>query len=396
MLFALDAIPLTEPLAGVGHYTLELTRALAHVAPAARFELLYPAAYPPIRIAEAEPPSAQTPRTNEPAALAPNLSVIRVPAGVLGRRWWSVGLPLYLRRHNVALFHGTNFEVPLRGNATRVVTIHDLSLLARPETHERRRVWRARLRLPLMARRADAVITPTEAVRREAIERFRLPAAKVFAVPEAARERFRPLAFGETAEARRRLGAGDEFILAVGTIEPRKNLPTLLRAFEEILRARPRPGLRLVLAGRAGWMRQAWLKQLEGSPARDRVVHTGYVSDADLCALYSSCRLFVYPSLYEGFGLPPLEAMQCGAPVIAARVAAVAEVAGDAARLFEPESSEELARALSELLDDEAARGELSARGLRRAAQFSWEQTARRTLSVYAEAAALRRGSGRD
>jgi len=394
MLIGLDAIPLTEPLAGVGHYTAELGRALAAEAPAHRFELLYPSSYPPIEADPARPSSDPARRAATRSAGPPNLSPVRVPVGALGRRWWSLGLPLYARRRGLDLFHGTNFEVPLWGAALRVVTVHDLSLLVRPETHERRRVWRARLRLPLMARRADAVVTPTEAARREVMERLGLPASKVFAVPEAAREIFRPAPFEATAEARRRLGVGDEFLLAVGTIEPRKNLPALLGAFEEVVRARPGSDLQLVLAGRAGWMSEELLAGLEGSPARGRVVLTGYVPDADLRDLYSSCRLFVYPSLYEGFGLPPLEAMRCGAPVVASRAAAVAEVAGGAARLFETESREDLARALSELLGDEGARRDLSERGLRRAAEFSWGRTARLTLDVYAEAARLREGSG--
>jgi glycosyltransferase involved in cell wall biosynthesis len=375
MLFGLDAIPLTEPRTGVGHYTFELARALARAAPADEFELSYPSAYPEIEFGE-----------DELASLPSNLKVARVRVGALGRRWFAAGLPRYAARRGVALFHGTNFEVPLWGRAAKVLTIHDLSLLALPAAHERGRVVRARRRLPLMARAADAVVTPTESVRREACGLLGIAPSKVFAVPEAARECFRPLAFEETAEVRRRLGAGEEFLLAVGTIEPRKNLPALLEAFEGVLRARPRGALRLVVAGRRGWLDEALFARLAASPARDRVVFTGYVSDADLRALYSSCRAFVYPSLYEGFGLPPLEAMSCGAPVVAGRSGAVAEVTGGAARLFDPADTEELARALLELLADDAPRRQLIEAGLRRASEFSWERTARLTLEVYGEA----------
>ncbi|HEV3470826.1 MAG TPA: glycosyltransferase family 1 protein [Pyrinomonadaceae bacterium] len=375
MLVGLDAIPLTEPRTGVGHYTFELARALARAAPGEEFELAYPSAYPEIEFGEGERSSWPT-----------NLRVARVRVGALGRRWFAAGLPRYAARRRLGLFHGTNFEVPLWGRAARVLTIHDLSLLALPGAHERRRVRRARRRLPLMARAADAVITPTEFVRREACGLLGLAPAKVFAVHEAARALFRPLAFPETEEARRRLGAGAEFLLAVGTIEPRKNLSLLVEAFEEVLRARPGSGLRLAVAGRRGWLDDALMARLASSPARDRLVLTGYVADEDLRALYSSCRAFVYPSVYEGFGLPPLEAMSCGAPVLAGRSGAVAEVAGGAARLFDPASKEELTRALLELLEDEAARQRLREAGLRRASEFSWERTARLTLEVYAEA----------
>ncbi|MDT7807402.1 MAG: hypothetical protein QOJ70_1215 [Acidobacteriota bacterium] len=373
MLTGLDAIPLTEPRAGVGHYTFELARALAHESPADEFELVYPSAYPPVDFIKSE-------------SLPPNLKEARVRVGALGRRWWSAGLPRYAARRGLRLFHGTNYDVPLWGGAATVLTVHDLSLLIHPETHERRRVWRARRRLPLMARAANAIIVPTEAVRREVCEHLRVAEAKVFAVHEAARALFRRVEFAETESARRSFGIGHEFLLAVGTIEPRKNLLVLVSAFEEVMRARPSSALQLVIAGGRGWLSEPLFEAVERSPARERIVLAGYVADDTLHALYSSCRAFVYPSLYEGFGLPPLEAMSCGAPVIAGRTPAVEEVTGGAARLFDPRDTDSLARVLLELVDDEPARRALADAGLRRAAHFSWQRTARATLEVYSEA----------
>ena len=372
MLIGLDAIPLTEPRAGVGHYTYELARALAEASPGDEFELIYPSSYPAV---------------NLEGRLPPNLKEARVRVGAFGRHWWSAGLPRHAARRVFGLFHGTNYEVPLWGGAARVLTVHDLSLFTHPETHERRRVWRARRRLPLMTRAASAVVTPTEAVRRELCEWLRVPPAKVFAVHEAARECFSPLGGEEAAGVLRGLGVGGgEFLLAVGTIEPRKNLQTLVGAFEEVARERPSSDLRLVVAGGRGWLSGPLFESIERSPARGRVVLAGYVSDEQLRALYSACAAFVYPSLYEGFGLPPLDAMCCGAPVLAGRTAAVAEVTAGAARLFDPRDRGQLVRALLELLDDRAARRALSEAGLSRAAQFSWHRTARATLDVYAEA----------
>ena len=373
MLIGLDAIPLTEPRAGVGHYTYELARALAAVAPGDEFELVYPSSYPAVDLEGRE-------------RLPSNLKEACVRVGAFGRRWWSAGLPRYAARRGFRLFHGTNYEVPLWGGAVRVLTIHDLSLLSHPETHERRRVWRARRRLPLMALAADAVITPTEAVRREVSTRLRVAPSKVFAVHEAARDCFRPMDGGEAAGVLGELGIGGEFLLAVGTIEPRKNLLTLVRAFEEVLRERPASELRLVVAGGRGWLSGPLFESIERSPVRGRVVLAGYVSDEQLRALYSACAAFVYPSLYEGFGLPPLEAKSCGAPVVAGWTPAVAEVSGGAARLFDPRDHGQLARLLLELLDDHTARRALSEAGLQRAAHFSWQRTARATLDVYAEA----------
>ncbi|MET0626112.1 MAG: glycosyltransferase family 1 protein [Pyrinomonadaceae bacterium] len=373
MLIGLDAIPLTIPRAGVGHYTFELARALALAAPEDEFELAYPSSHPPLDLGERE-------------SLPPNLSEARVRVGALGKRWWSAGLPRYAGRRGLRLFHGTNYDVPLWGGAARVVTVHDLSQFTHPETHERRGVRRARRRLPLMTRAAEAVVTPTEAMRREVCEHLGVPASKVFAVHEAARDCFKPVARAEAEEALRGLGVGGEFLLAVGTIEPRKNLSTLVRAFEEVLRERPGSPLRLVIAGGRGWLTGPLFETLERSPARRSVTLTGYVSDAQLRALYSTCRVFVYPSLYEGFGLPPLEAMSCGAPVVAGRTPAVEEVTAGAARLFDPRDTAALTRTLLELLDQEPTRRSLSEAGLARAAHFSWHRAARATLDVYAEA----------
>jgi glycosyltransferase involved in cell wall biosynthesis len=260
MLFGLDATPLTEARAGVGHYTFELARALAFVAPQDEIELLYPSSFPPASFDE------------DGAPLPSNLRPVCVGVGALGRHWWAAGLPRYVRRRGLRLFHGTNFDVPLWGGAATVLTIHDLSLLLHPETHERRRVTRARRRLPLMARVANSIITPTESVRREVCEHLRVAPAKVFAVPEAARAVFRPMRFEETEGARRALGVGEEFILAVGTLEPRKNLTALLRAFEEIVRERPSSGLQLVIAGGRGWLSAPLLEAVERSPPPRRLV----------------------------------------------------------------------------------------------------------------------------
>jgi glycosyltransferase involved in cell wall biosynthesis len=374
MRIGLDGIPLGEIKTGVGHYTFELARALANVAPGDEFELVSPHPY----VAAGDDEDDQTP--------PPNLRLTRAGVGrLLRRRWWSLGLPLYVRRARFDLFHGTNYDVPLWGGRPAVVTVHDLSTLLHPETHKAHLARRARRRLPLMVRRATAIITPSESVKRETCEHLGVEADKVFVVPEAARRTFRPVPREETVEARRRLGVQDEFVLFVGTIEPRKNLLTLARAFDEILRCTPlRP--QLVIAGKEGWLTDELFSYLRGVGVRERVRFTGYVSDRDLRALYSSCRAFVYPSLYEGFGLPLLEAMACGAPVVTSRVPSLTETVGDAARLVSPTDYQELAQAIAHLLQGSSERQRLSSAGLRRAAAFSGEKTAQATLDVYREA----------
>ena len=378
MRVGLDGLPLTSLKTGVGHYTFELARALASVESSSLFEIVYPSTYSPINLG----------KTGMERELPANLKLERVRVGPLGRHWWSAGLPRYVRRAKIDLFHGTNYDIPLWHPCATVLTIHDLSQFLHPETHERRSVNRARRRLPLMARFADAIITPTEAMRREVCERLKTNPQKVFAIPEAARTCFSPLGFAQTADVRRSLGVGDEFLLTVGTLEPRKNLAVLVSAFEGVTRVRSKEDLQLVIAGGRGWLNGPLYTAIERSPARDRILLTDYLHDDDLRALYASCRAFIYPSVYEGFGLPPLEAMACGAPVIAGRSAAIEETTGDAAILFDPTSATELTQKILALLGDENARQNLSSTGLKLASEFSWDRTAQLTLDVYTKALA--------
>lgn len=367
MHIGLDGLPLTSPKTGVGHYTLELARALAESLPSDQFELIYPSTYSSLA-------------SNESSA---NLQIKRVSVTALGRHWWAVGLPWHIRKNKLQLFHGTNYEVPLWRQCPTVLTIHDLSLLLHPTTHSGRAVARAHRRLPFMVRTADAIITPTESVRREVCEQLKVAREKVFAVPEAARSFFRPLRFEETKPVRQKLGIGDEFLLAVGMIEPRKNLLALIDAFAEVTRALPEKNLQLVIAGGAGWLSEPIFQRIEQSPARAQIVLTDYLDDDDLRALYSSCLAFVYPSIYEGFGLPPLEAMACGAPVIASRISTLIETLDEAAHFFDPQSSEQLAEAIIQVTTNHDLRQRLISAGSRQAGKFSWKRTARLTLEVY-------------
>jgi glycosyltransferase involved in cell wall biosynthesis len=364
MRFGLDGIPLREQKSGIGHYTLELARALAALEPAHEFEIVSPGPFP------------------SPETSAPNLHFTDAHARGLERRyWWPIGLPLYCRRAAFALFHGTNFDLPYWTRSPTVLTIHDLSLLLFPETHEKHLVRRARRVMPLMVRKATAIITPSETVKREVCEHLGVSEDKVFAIPEAARACFYPATLYETEPVRQRLGIEPEFILFVGTVEPRKNLLTLARAFERIAKTHAR--LQLVIAGQKGWLSDDLMAYLKKSAIHDRVLFTGHLSDDDLRVLYSSCRVFVYPSLYEGFGLPLLEAMACGAPVVTSNVGSIVETVGNAARLISPTDPDDLAQAITALLDDTREREHLSASGIEHAKNFSWARTAAATWKVY-------------
>jgi len=226
------------------------------------------------------------------------------------------------------------------------------------------------------------IVTDTSAVRLEVCKRLKVKPEKVVAVHLAPRAGFRPLPRNQTLETTRRLGIDDDFLLFVGTIEPRKNLLTLIRAFEDVLNQTDlRP--QLVIAGQEGWLTDELFDYVKGRDFGDRLRWTGYVSDEDLCALYSSCRAFVYPSIYEGFGLPPLEAMACGAAVISSSIPSVTEVLGAAAHLVSPADTQALSQSIIELWGNSDERRRLSEAGLARAAEFSWERTARLTREVY-------------
>ena len=370
MRVGLDAIPLAAPRTGVGHYTFELARHLAFADPDSSFDLISPFPFDP-SVFNHELPA--------------NLQTHQIKTNPLRRRWFAVGLPLHLRKSDFDLFHGTNYEVPLWNNRPRILTIHDLSILLYPETHEGRLVRRGRRRLPIMARMADRIITPTKAIKREVVQYLAINEAKVVVIPEAPRSSFSPMPRTEALATLEKLGIEQDFIFFAGTIEPRKNLVTLLSAFQEILRSTAhRP--QLVISGKTGWLMDEFWKQLKAAGLEDRLRFTGYLVDEELRALYSTCRVFVFPSLYEGFGLPPLEAMACGAPVITSRTPALVETTGDAARHVAPLDVNDLAKNIVELLENESQRKYLSSAGLKHSARFSWDRTATATLEVYREA----------
>ena len=374
MLIGIDGIPLKDIKTGVGHYTFELAKGLALASPTDQLEIVSPFPFLPFDSGQ-----------DVPNTLPPNLLPTQVKPNLLERNWWTVGLPRYIRRRSFDLFHGTNFHIPFWQVCPTVLTIHDLSAFLYPETHEARSVRRARRRLPPMARTATQIVTHSESVRHEVAEHLRVSREKIVAIPAAARSIFRPLPPSQTAEIRKRLDVEDEFLLYVGTIEPRKNLVVLLNAYREIIDT---AGLhpQLVIAGRKGWLTDELFGRLRDLGIEDRVHFTGYLPDNDLCALYSSCRIFIYPSMYEGFGLPPLEAMACGAAVIASSTPSIAEVVADAACLVMPDEVNALAHAIITLLRDENERRRLSIAGVKRALQFSWNNTAKLMWGVYHEA----------
>jgi len=369
MKIGIDGIPLSAAKTGVGHYTFEVARALAVAQPQEEFQVVSQIPFVAAAIESTEP----TPS---------NLAFIHEPVNAFTKHWWTLGLPLYMRRNSFDLFHGTNYDVPLWGGVPTVLTIHDLSLFLYAETHEERRVKRARRRLPIMVRLATRIIVPTESVRSEVCEHFSVDTNKVVVIPEAPRRCFHPVGPESAREVLSRFGIEDSFVLYVGAIEPRKNLITLVRAMEELYTATTlRP--QLVIAGPKGWLSDDLFAHVATSLIKDRIVLTGYLGDDSLRALYSTCSVMCYPALYEGAGLPPLEAMACGAPVITSDARAVVEMTGDGAMSVAAMDHRGLAQSIVKLLSNASEREALVQRGLKRAAQFTWERAAAETYETY-------------
>jgi glycosyltransferase involved in cell wall biosynthesis len=270
--------------------------------------------------------------------------------------------------------------LPLRSVPT-VLTVHDLIFRHFPAHHKRLNRWYLNLTLPLYCRRADHIIAVSECTRRDLAATYRLPPDKITVVDEAAAPYFCPQPPQVVDAVRARYDLPDRYLIFVSTIEPRKNLSRLLAAFETLRADGLSDGL--VIVGRRGWLYDDFFACLERSPARDAVIFPGYVPDADLPPLYAGAQACVFPSLYEGFGLPVLEAMACGTPVATSSTSSIPEVGGDAALYFDPASVDDIAETARRILRDPALQGDMRARGLTQAAQFSWERAARETRAVY-------------
>jgi glycosyltransferase involved in cell wall biosynthesis len=309
---------------------------------------------------------------------------VRIPAGArfpIRSVWMQAHLPLLLRRLRPDLVHYTNYLAPVLGDTPYVVSFHDMTLLLFPHLHTaKKRLLTASL-IPRVARRAKLILTPSEASRADVIRLLGVDAGRVRTIPYAAPDDFHSAAAGPEALAE--YGVRPPYLLYVGTLEPRKNLPRTLRAFARIAEARAEA--RLVLVGQRGWDYEEVLRVAQSPALRSRVVFLGYVREEHLPLLYTHATGFVYPSLYEGFGFPVVEAMACGTPVLTSRSSSLVEIAEGAALVVDPLDETALADGMAALLDDAGLRADLRARGLARVARYSWERTARDTVEAYLE-----------
>ncbi|HSM78947.1 MAG TPA: glycosyltransferase family 1 protein [Bryobacteraceae bacterium] len=296
-----------------------------------------------------------------------------------------------LKQDRPNLLH-VQYTSPLStGGVPVVVSVHDVSYLSHPQYFTRFRRHQFRYTVRRTVARAAKILTASEFSRRCIIDAYGVDESKVVAMPYAASTRFRPVAREVAGPAvRARFGITGPFILTVGDLQPRKNHLGLLHAFEDAIRAHPQLKHQLILVGKETWYSPVIHEAVKASPVRDRVRFTGFVSDEDLIQLYGACDMFAFPSFYEGFGLPILEAMACGRAVACSNSSAIPEVADSAVLLFSPDSRSEITRAILDLLLNPELRARMERLGLARASHFSWERTASATLDVYYEVAGMR------
>ncbi len=373
MRIAFDVTPLCAPASGVGTYTLHL---LQHLSRRNEDEML-PLAHRPVAfdtIAERNPDLPQP--------------VSGLPFGLNKTIWMQAVLPWLLARLRADICHFTNAVASLWTPCPTVVTVHDMTLWLYPQHHYRRRLLAMRPFVPPAAHRAAAIIAVSQATKADIVRILDVDEAKVHVVHEAPAPHFRPLeAVASLEGVRQHYGLPDRFLLYVGTIEPRKNLVRLL---EVLARLRRSEGLDhgLVLVGHRGWKDEEVFATVERLALGDATQFLGYVPTEDLVALYNLAEALVYPSLYEGFGLPVLEAMACGTPVVASSSGSLQEVAGSAAEFVDPRDEKHIAAGLQRVLLDADRREELRALGLAQAAHFSWDAAARQTRRIYDQAVA--------
>jgi glycosyltransferase involved in cell wall biosynthesis len=305
--------------------------------------------------------------------------------------WEQVLQPRAIRRAGIDLLHGLALVGPVSSGCPTVITVHDLSFLAYPQNFPAAKRFYLRIFTRLSVQRAQRVIAISKNTRRDVIEQYAVPPDRVDLIYYGRNPIFRPLPEEQVAAFRSRHHLPERFILFVGTLEPRKNVVRLIDAYARL----PGHAPPLLLAGGKGWLYDEVFARVEAEDLADRVQFVGYVPGEELPWWYNAADLFVYPSVYEGFGLPPLEAMACGTPVITSDVSSLPEVVGDAGLLVHPHDTEALTAAMASVLDDATRRETMRAAGLSRAQAFSWQEAARRTVESYRRAMEVEGGNGR-
>jgi glycosyltransferase involved in cell wall biosynthesis len=385
MKIGLDCSAVPGERTGIGEYEYHLAHALARAdgVNSYLFYILFPYSY---YLLHRDLLNVDLPRGNNVRTV---FRPVPVPYPAL-RGTWLLGRTSFFREYtlgslDVDLVHSTSYSVPAFRNRKKklVVTLYDLTVITHPQYHTGQTVTHALNGIRDAVRYADAIIAISEHTKRDLREYLSVPEEKLAVTHLAADPAYKPVTDeGILQSVRKKYHLPPHYILFLGALEPRKNVVSLLQAFARL------PGelqkeFPLVIAGAKGWLNSDLHAVVRDLKLSGKVHFPGYIAKEDISAVYSLATVFVYPSLYEGFGLPVLEAMACGTPVISSNVSSLPEVAGDAARLVAPLSIEEIEEALKDLLAHEDLRAEMRRRGLLRSAEFTWEKCAEQTLAVY-------------
>ncbi|HLC45165.1 MAG TPA: glycosyltransferase family 1 protein [Patescibacteria group bacterium] len=362
--------------AGIAHYTYHLVKNLLALARTDEFVLFFD----------------HRARGIAPQFLEPN-SIIRFFSFSRYKKYLPFVYSHILSASTIAeekldLFHSPANVVPFRYGGKFVVTIHDLAIYREPNMFPSRQGFSIRYLVPRSIQRAERIIAVSESTKRDVIEFFKLPKEKVVRIYEGVdHDRFIGVGSDDAVaeHLKRTYGIKKKYILYVGTLEPRKNLIRLIEAYYQALQRGPSlmNQYQLVLAGSKGWLYEEIFEEVKSRNLEQHVMFLGYVPPGDLPNLYRLATVFVYPSIYEGFGLPVLEAMAAGTPVLTSSVSSLPELTGDAAVLVDPLDTEGMSEALEKLLKDTSFRASLAERGRRRAREFSWKKCATQTLQLY-------------
>lgn len=373
MRFAIDSRTATEHFPGIGRYVFNLAQATIRLlSEDERLFLLH----------QPNQPSPWDLKTLD----GEQVEMLKVPVSPFTlRQQWSV--PSLLRKAKTNLYHSPYYLMPYRPNVPSVVTIHDLIPLCFREyfTTAQRLIFAVTVRLAVRA--ATRVIAVSQATAQDLQQNLGLPECRLVVIPEAADPTFYPRPADEIKTLRRKRNLPKDYILYLGSNKPHKNLTRLVEAWARLKHTEYAIRNTLVIAGAWDDRYPEARQRADDLALGTSVLWLGPLPEQDLPPLYSGATAFIFPSLYEGFGLPPLEAMACGAPVACSDTSSLPEVVGDAALLFDPTDVESIAETLRTLLKDEALRAELRAQGLKRAARFSWERTAKETLTLYRQVA---------
>ena len=367
MRIGIDATALPPDPVGAGNYIIQLVRALAALETEHQFTIF-----------------AQRSGRQLIGDLPQHVHWVVVPnlRPAVRLLWEQVRLPGLVKRSAMDLLHSPHYTRPAVLPCGSVVTFHDMTFFLFPELHTRTKRIFFPYAIRQSARHADALVAVSENTRRDAIRILGITPNRIFTTPSGISKDFHPIKDQTLLEGGRQYyQLPAEFILYVGLIEPRKNIPMLLKAYARLVSQSDPPPL--VLVGRLGWMYEQVFQLVEQLELTNRVHIKGYIPAQNLPIVYNLAKLFVYPSTYEGFGFPVLEAMACGTPVITTAISAMLDNVGDAGLLIPPQDESALTNAIETLLSDIALRDHLSIVGRLRAAEFTWERTALETLKVY-------------